>query len=200
MFSLAWNDAQKCICTDFMKPLAAECDKGKIITYEENLEKETLMCWKTPSPKIKMARTVDEAKVKMMPLLEEFTYGDLQHCFTQWKILMQQCIDSRGSIHWRGQQLSSNNKPLSPPVSLLNKHLVTLVFLLSRAAFPASSSSVATRGEPLSGMPAELYIFQTTNPKQDTALVNCMHNLEQNKVWSGSLVLTQHCDLSQTLG
>lgn len=80
-----------------MEPLAAEPDKGKIITYEENLE--TLMCWKTPSPKIKMARTVDEVKVKMMPLLEGFTHGDLQHCFPQWKILMQQCIDSRGSIY-----------------------------------------------------------------------------------------------------
>jgi hypothetical protein len=53
-------------------------------------------------PKVKSAlkeahfQSVDEVKSKMADLLNRVSADDLQHCFEQWKIRMQWCIDLRG--------------------------------------------------------------------------------------------------------
>jgi hypothetical protein len=43
-------------------------------------------------------QSVDEVKTKMVDLLNRLSTDDLQHCFEQWKIRMQQCIDGREYI------------------------------------------------------------------------------------------------------
>ena len=53
-------------------------------------------------PKIKSAlkgtrfESVDAVKVKATQLLNSITQDDLQHCFQQWKILMERCRDRGG--------------------------------------------------------------------------------------------------------
>ena len=53
-------------------------------------------------PKIKSAlkgtrfESVDAVKAKATQLLNSITQDDLQHCFQQWKIRMQQCRDRGG--------------------------------------------------------------------------------------------------------
>jgi len=53
-------------------------------------------------PKIKSALkgthsgSMDEVKVKTAELLYSLTPNDLQHCFEQWKIRMQRCVDREG--------------------------------------------------------------------------------------------------------
>jgi hypothetical protein len=52
-------------------------------------------------PKLKSAlkgthQSVDEVKSKMANLLKKVSADDLQHCFEQWKICMQWCVDRGG--------------------------------------------------------------------------------------------------------
>jgi len=39
---------------------------------------------------------MDEVKVKTAELLHSLTPNDLQHCFEQWKMRMQRCVDREG--------------------------------------------------------------------------------------------------------
>ena len=53
-------------------------------------------------PKIKSAfkgtriESVDAVKAKATELMNKLTEDDLQHCFQQWKIRMERCVDRRG--------------------------------------------------------------------------------------------------------
>jgi len=53
-------------------------------------------------PKIKSALkgsrfgSMDEVKVKTAELLHSLTPNGLQHCFEQWKMRMQRCVDREG--------------------------------------------------------------------------------------------------------
>jgi hypothetical protein len=38
-------------------------------------------------------QSVDEVKLKMVDLLNRLSADDLQHCFAQWKIHMECCMD-----------------------------------------------------------------------------------------------------------
>jgi len=40
--------------------------------------------------------SMDEVKVKTAELLHSVTPNDLQHCFEQWKMRMQRCVDREG--------------------------------------------------------------------------------------------------------
>jgi len=61
-------------------------------------------------PKIKSAlkgtrfESVDTVKAKAMQLLNSITQDDLQHCFQQWKIRMEQCRD-RGGDYIEGDNI-----------------------------------------------------------------------------------------------
>jgi hypothetical protein len=67
--------------------------------------------WLSPVPKVKSAlkgthfQSVDEVNSKTVDLLNRVSADDLQHCFEQWKIRVQQCIDGGGRVHWRGKKL-----------------------------------------------------------------------------------------------
>jgi len=41
-------------------------------------------------------KSMDEVKVKTVELLYSLTSNDLHHCFEQWKIRMQRCVDREG--------------------------------------------------------------------------------------------------------
>lgn len=53
-------------------------------------------------PKLKTAlkgtrfHTLEEVKTKTADQLKGLTSDDLQHCFEQWKIRMQRCVDKGG--------------------------------------------------------------------------------------------------------
>jgi hypothetical protein len=53
-------------------------------------------------PRVKSAlkgthfQSVNEVKSKTVDLLNRVSADDLQHCFEQWKIRMQRCIDKGG--------------------------------------------------------------------------------------------------------
>ena len=62
-------------------------------------------------PKIKSAlkgtrfESVDAVKAKATQLLNSLTQDDLQHCFQQWKIRMERCMD-RGGDYIEGDNIS----------------------------------------------------------------------------------------------
>jgi hypothetical protein len=43
-------------------------------------------------------QSVDEVKSETMDLLNRVSADDLQHCFEQWKIRMQRCVESLKEI------------------------------------------------------------------------------------------------------
>jgi hypothetical protein len=46
-------------------------------------------------------QTANEVKLEIADLMYRVSVDDLQHCFEQWRIHMQQCIDREGKYNER---------------------------------------------------------------------------------------------------
>jgi hypothetical protein len=79
-----------------MEGITEHVMKRGFIQYDPETKRHS-MHWKTPtSPRMKKAR-MGKSKVKAVAdLLNRVSADDLQHCFEQWKIRVQRCIDKGG--------------------------------------------------------------------------------------------------------
>jgi hypothetical protein len=86
--------------------------------------------WLLPFPKLKSAfkgthfQSVDEVKSKTADLLKRMSGDDLQHCFEQWKIHMQLCIDGGGGGGWEYAEGDRNYSVRFPDFSHKSRYFI----------------------------------------------------------------------------
>jgi hypothetical protein len=93
------------------------------LSVKKFLAKHKIACWNPPHspdlapcdyflfPKIKFAlegtrfNSIDAMRAKVTEVMKKLSEKDLQHCFQQWKIHMEQC-GGRGRDHSEGDNIS----------------------------------------------------------------------------------------------